>query len=177
MADLPESAPDAPDEGSSSMLVGYDISPSISLDRIPGMPRRPGTYPPDWPLERQNRKVIPNPGHLPKTHSRASSICMASAPNVSLPTPPAVRHNTFVRVQSEKDVSKFMDRKTIQRGVRQTIEGVQSNEFPPLSVKPPKFKNKGFQYPSGNATGTESFMPFEAKLKEVMIGGKAAPKK
>jgi hypothetical protein len=70
-----------------------------------------------------------------------------------------------------------MDRKMTQRVHRPAIESVQASEFPPMSVKPPKLKNKGLHYPSGNPTGTESFAPFEAKLREVLMAPKSPPKK
>jgi hypothetical protein len=70
-----------------------------------------------------------------------------------------------------------MDRRMTMRTQRQTIGEVQTTEFPPIPVKPPKLKTKGINYPSGNATGTEACMPFEMKLKELLIAAKTPPKK
>jgi hypothetical protein len=73
-----------------------------------------------------------------------------------------------------------MDRRMTLRAQHQNVGEIMTstNQFPPLTVKPPRLKTKAFQYPSGNGTGTENCAQFDAKLKELMMAQlKAAPKK
>jgi hypothetical protein len=92
----------------------------------------------------------------------------AAEPQNTAPAPTPVVET--VAVPEVRHIS--IDRKATLRG--QKINLLALNEsyaaFPPVSGKIPQFKAASRQYPSGNITGTESFKPFENKLRDLMLG-------
>ena len=117
------------------------------------LPRRPGIYPPDYPLERILEEA-PTPGVplvISELQPRRNSLPSCGRPAVTSPE----------RTETQKMVNEAL----MKRAKKSDVTAKPSDtDFPPLTVKIPKFKQRTYQYPSGNATGLANFPPFEAQL-------------
>ena len=118
------------------------------------LPRRPGVYPPDYPLERILEEA-PTPG-VPLVVSEAPQPRRKSLPSCGRPA---------VTGPERTAMQKMVNETLMKRAKKSDVTAKPSGtDFPPLTVKIPKFKQKTYQYPSGNATGLANFPPFEAQL-------------
>jgi hypothetical protein len=147
------------------------------------MPRRPGVYPDDYPPERRNAKIVPVPGQPlnPALPPPAIRLVRRSASNCALPskdvTPNLLAapedHGTSPAKPEAAEAKKFIDRATTSRQQRHTIDLIRLKsayaDFPQVPVKPIKFKSIPKRYPSGAATGTERWSPFEDKLRDLFL--------
>jgi hypothetical protein len=146
----------------------------------PDLPRRPGTWPTDFPDCRLNFRFIPVPGQklppefdVPIRASMGRSVRLVVAENAA-PIVPVSRAGTLGSGEPPRkgpDPKRItIDRKATQRGQRIPLLALNPSyaDFPTLTVALPKFKSQAKQYPSGNITGTETFRPFEAHLRVLL---------
>jgi hypothetical protein len=129
-------------------------SDAISLQR-PGWPRRPGTYPPDYPLENilQETPIPGQPLHLHVNSARSAELV------VGFRAPP-----------ERESARRVIDHRLTALSQRQRASRIVSafSEFHPLDADPPPFRRKGWHYPSGKQAGTYLCPSFEGKLQELV---------
>lgn len=133
-----------------------------------GMPRRPGVYPSGYPRDRILR-TAPVPGEplsVTELSRRRSDTTLSHSNSFDVKSELSVEHRRSRRVERRFTTKT---KKPTSVLISQTAE-----EFPEIKASVPKMKQKQFQYPSGRATGTELWRPFEEKIKE-LIGTTAGP--
>ena len=128
------------------------VNVEFRMEQKEGLPRKPGVYPFDYPIERLLTEA-PTPG-VPRTVAelpRRNSLPSGGRPTV---------------MAAEKTEGKKMVNESLMKRARKSDiqQAPMVTEFPEMSVKIPKFKQRTYQYPSGNPTGLANFPPFEAQL-------------
>jgi hypothetical protein len=121
----------------------------------PGWPRRPGTYPPAYPLENILQET-PVPGQPLQLHTH-------SARSVDLVSPPPT-------AAEPEAARRLIDYRLTALSRRQRASRIVSafTDFRPVDADPPPFRSKGWHYPSGKQAGTYLCASFEGKLQELV---------
>jgi hypothetical protein len=132
----------------------------------PGWPRKPGTYPAGYSAQRQFAKIVPTPGEPPDPEW--------GIPDESADMPELVENMEQPQTEEVPDaVKKYVNKKLFLTARSQKINLVtlqsSSEDFPPVTVPPGKFRIRPLQYPSGASTGTDLFRPFEERIRAMFV--------